>query len=105
MSLLSSRMDVRGNVIFDRNTAVFGAGVAMSGRSLVSLAESMTYRLILMIFTASTPHRYYCIMVHMFSFLTMLLASWVQGSMLNMPPLTFSSPFSTLAVSFATTLL
>ena len=35
-SLLSSRMDVRGQVTFDRNSAVFGAGVAMSGRSLVS---------------------------------------------------------------------
>lgn len=34
-SLLSSRMDVKGRVLFDRNTAVFGAGVAMSGRSLV----------------------------------------------------------------------
>ena len=34
-SLLSSRMDVRGEVVFDFNTAVFGAGVAMSGRSLV----------------------------------------------------------------------
>lgn len=34
-SLLSSRMDVRGRVLIDRNTAVFGAGVAMSGRSLV----------------------------------------------------------------------
>ena len=44
MSLLSSRMDVRGNVMFDRNTAVFGAGVAMSGRSLVSLVQSRTYR-------------------------------------------------------------
>lgn len=29
-------MDVRGNVTFDGNTAVFGAGVAMSGRSLVN---------------------------------------------------------------------
>ena len=36
MSLLSSRMDVRGHVLFDRNAAVFGAGVAMAGRSLVS---------------------------------------------------------------------
>lgn len=36
ISLLSSRMDVRGNVTFHRNTAVFGAGVAMSGRSLVN---------------------------------------------------------------------
>ncbi len=35
-TLLSSRMDVRGNVVFDGNLAVFGAGVAMSGRSLVS---------------------------------------------------------------------
>lgn len=34
-SLLSSRMDVRGQVLFQGNTAVFGAGVAMSGRSLV----------------------------------------------------------------------
>lgn len=41
VSLLSSRMDVRGNVIFHRNTAVFGAGVAMSGRSLVN--ESLLY--------------------------------------------------------------
>ena len=30
-------MDVRGSVRFDSNSAVFGAGVAMSGRSLVSL--------------------------------------------------------------------
>lgn len=37
MSLLSSRMDVMGSVKFDSNSAVFGAGVAMSGRSLVSL--------------------------------------------------------------------
>lgn len=37
VSLLSSRMDVRGNVVFDGNTAVFGAGVAMSGRSLVCI--------------------------------------------------------------------
>ena len=44
VSLLSSRMDVRGNIMFDGNTAVFGAGVAMSGRSLVSLAKSMRYR-------------------------------------------------------------
>ena len=29
-------MDVWGNVTFHRNTAVFGAGVAMSGRSLVN---------------------------------------------------------------------
>lgn len=36
VSLLSSRMDVQGNVTFHRNTAVFGAGVAMSGRSLVN---------------------------------------------------------------------
>ena len=36
VSLLSCRMDVRGNVTFDGNTAVFGAGVAMSGRSLVN---------------------------------------------------------------------
>ena len=28
-------MDVKGSVVFDGNTAVFGAGVAMSGRSLV----------------------------------------------------------------------
>ena len=37
VSLLSSRMDVNvnGSVLFDGNTAVFGAGVAMSGRSLV----------------------------------------------------------------------
>lgn len=34
-SLLSSRMDVRGHVLFSENAAVFGAGVAMSGRSLV----------------------------------------------------------------------
>ena len=36
-SLLSSRMDVRGHVLFDGNVAVFGAGVAMAGRSLVSV--------------------------------------------------------------------
>lgn len=35
-SLLSSRMDVRGLVTFERNVAVFGGGMAMSGRSLVS---------------------------------------------------------------------
>lgn len=35
VSLLSSRMDVKGNVILNGNTAVFGGGVAMSGRSLV----------------------------------------------------------------------
>ncbi len=43
MSLLSSRMDVRGTVTFDRNTAVFGAGVAMSGRSLVRLTQSLSH--------------------------------------------------------------
>ena len=36
ISLLGSRMDVRGQVHLDRNTAVFGAGIAMTGRSLVS---------------------------------------------------------------------
>ena len=35
LSLLSSRMDVRGNLTFNNNTAVFGGGIAMSGRSLV----------------------------------------------------------------------
>ena len=40
VSLLSSRMDVKGTVIFDNNTAVFGAGVAMSGRSLVKQLTS-----------------------------------------------------------------
>ena len=35
LSLLSSRMDVRGSVTFDGNLAVFGGGIAMSGRSLV----------------------------------------------------------------------
>ena len=35
-TLLSSRLDVRGTAIFDSNTAVFGAGIAMAGRSLVS---------------------------------------------------------------------
>lgn len=36
ISLLGSRMDVNGTVMFNGNTAVFGGGVAMSGRSLVS---------------------------------------------------------------------
>lgn len=58
MSLLSSRMDVRGSVKFDGNTAVFGAGVAMSGRSLVSLSQSITHRLQLFIIMVS-PHNYY----------------------------------------------
>ena len=35
MSLLGSRMDVQGEVNLDRNFAVFGAGIAMTGRSLV----------------------------------------------------------------------
>ncbi len=39
VTLLSSRMDVRGTAVFDLNTAVFGAGVAMAGRSLVSIGE------------------------------------------------------------------
>jgi len=34
-TLLSSRLDVRGKALFEQNRAVFGAGVAMSGRSLV----------------------------------------------------------------------
>ena len=36
ISLLSSRMDVRGELLFDGNRAVFGGCIAMSGRSLVS---------------------------------------------------------------------
>ena len=36
ITLLGSRMDVNGSVVFDRNRAVFGGGVAMAGRSLVS---------------------------------------------------------------------
>lgn len=36
ISLLGSRMDVQGEVILDGNIAVFGAGIAMTGRSLVS---------------------------------------------------------------------
>ena len=35
VSLLSSRMDIKGGVLFYGNTAVFGGGIAMSGRSLV----------------------------------------------------------------------
>ena len=35
ISLLGSRMDVRGSVVFDGNTAVFGGAIAMSGRSQV----------------------------------------------------------------------
>ena len=35
ISLLGSRMDVVGEVELDNNTAVFGAGIAMTGRSLV----------------------------------------------------------------------
>ena len=36
ISLLGSRMDIQGQVDLDSNFAVFGAGIAMSGRSLVS---------------------------------------------------------------------
>lgn len=38
ITLLGSRMDVNvnGSVVFDGNRAVFGGGVAMAGRSLVS---------------------------------------------------------------------
>lgn len=36
ITLLGSRMDIKGQVDLDANTAVFGAGIAMSGRSLVS---------------------------------------------------------------------
>lgn len=36
VTLLGSRMDIQGQVKLDRNFAVFGAGIAMSGRSLVS---------------------------------------------------------------------
>ncbi|CAI8022052.1 hypothetical protein GBAR_LOCUS12976 [Geodia barretti] len=39
MSLLGSRMDVQGEVNLDRNFAVFGAGIAMTGRSLLLLFE------------------------------------------------------------------
>ena len=94
-------MDVKGNVVFDGNTAVFGAGVAMSGRSLVSF--SLTYRYVVLIL--STLYRYCSTMVHTLSSLTMLSASWVQGSTLSMPRLTFSFLFLTLAASSATTLL
>ena len=41
VTLFSSRMDVRGEVILDHNTAIFGAGLALSGRSLVSLMIRM----------------------------------------------------------------
>lgn len=37
ITLLSSRMDVVGEVTLDNNRARFGGGVALSGRSLVSL--------------------------------------------------------------------
>ena len=39
ITLLGSRMDVMGEVNLDGNSAVFGAGIAMSGRSLVSKYE------------------------------------------------------------------
>ncbi len=38
-TLLTSRMDVKGNLTFNGNRAVFGAGVAMAGRSLVRASE------------------------------------------------------------------
>lgn len=43
-SLLSSRMDVRGHVLFHGNVAVFGAGVAMAGRSLVRMVGQVVAR-------------------------------------------------------------
>ena len=76
VSLLSSRMDVRGSVKFDKNTAVFGAGVAMSGRSLVSMAQTFNTALVVIfsiLYTTSiSQFRYCCIMIHMLSSLTML---------------------------------
>lgn len=76
VSLLSSRMDVRGSVKFDKNTAVFGAGVAMSGRSLVSMAQTFNTTLVVIfsiLYTTSiSQFRYCCIMIHMLSSLTML---------------------------------
>jgi predicted outer membrane repeat protein len=39
ISLLGSRMDVKGEVKLDSNIAVFGAGIAMTGRSLILLFE------------------------------------------------------------------
>ena len=38
--LLSSRIDIQGDVIFEKNLGVFGAGMAMSGGSVVSLINS-----------------------------------------------------------------
>jgi hypothetical protein len=54
-------MDVRGTVKFDGNAAVFGAGVAMSGRSLVRLAQSLSltqalYRLLFVSFIPRDIH-------------------------------------------------
>lgn len=40
ISLLGSRMDIIGEVKIDKNVAVFGAGIAMTARSLVSQSLS-----------------------------------------------------------------
>lgn len=36
ITLLNSRLDVKGRIEFHRNLAVFGGGFALSGRCLVS---------------------------------------------------------------------
>ena len=36
VTLLNSRLDVKGRIEFHRNCAVFGGGLALSGRCLVS---------------------------------------------------------------------
>ena len=62
VSLLSSRMDVKGGVVFYNNTAVFGGGVAMSGRSLVrQLTHGMLEWVWFTFLCYITCFRYYCI--------------------------------------------
>lgn len=65
VSLLSSRMDVRGSVKFDKNTAVFGAGVAMSGRSLVSMAQ--TFNTALVVIFSIIHHLYLTIQILLYN--------------------------------------
>ena len=45
ITLIGSRMDVQGEVVIDGNSAVFGAGIAMSGRSLVSEPTCVSFEI------------------------------------------------------------
>ncbi len=46
VTLLSSRMDLKGDLIFMNNTAAYGAGLSMSGRSYVRIWEYVCVRVV-----------------------------------------------------------